>query len=184
MRKHLFPLLLAAAAVTTLSACNSEATPAAAVVHEQKNNIDSLGAVLTGYETAIGDIDRLASFQDSIFQKVVITAYTIRAVDLFGALGMPGSYVDSSICKYKYARVYLGMDSLNTFKLYMVPVVDANLDSAYGGRDIHLDSLGRAIHQTDITAGEADEYVFDLNAPCPNTCAVNGPQILHAKAKK
>lgn len=97
----------------------------------------------------------------NIDKSIPIRAYTIHAADLLEVLGLPKSYVDS--CKFRHARVYLGLNSEYSFKLYFTPVVGANLDPAImlAGRDTIL---------TEPSAGSDGYYVFDLNAPCPKTC--------------
>ncbi|MES2134267.1 MAG: hypothetical protein V4506_18115 [Bacteroidota bacterium] len=114
----------------------------------------------------------LAEAQDNIrryndmcvkfFKTVPIKAYTIHADDLLEVLGVPLS--DSSFCSYKHARAYLGMDSLNNFKLYFTPVEGADLGAVpqKSGHDV-------------ILADELGQYVLDLNAPCPKTCDYTSP---------
>lgn len=91
-----------------------------------------------------------------------IKAYTIHANDMLMALGINP---DSVHCGYTHARVYLGLNPDNEFKLYFTPVVGANLDPSVmdAGRD------------TILSDADGNLYVMDLNAPCPNTCDVSSP---------
>jgi hypothetical protein len=88
---------------------------------------------------------------------IPVRAYTVRALDLIEVLGLDPA--DTSLCKFKHARAYLGFDSKGQFKLYLTPVVGADLDKEplIPGRDT-------------ILRDDAGEFVLDLNAPCPMTC--------------
>lgn len=107
-----------------------------------------------------------------------ISAYTIRAIDLLDALGLT-AMKDSS--KYKYIRMYLGFRKENGFKCFIVPVDSADLSGTHpenwrGGYDILLDSTGKRIpRKLNQVHNSKSEFVLDLNAPCPNTCATNSP---------
>lgn len=108
------------------------------------------------------DIDRYTTTAYKAFERVPIRAYTIHAEDLLQVLGMNIS--DSVLCQYKYVRAYIGMDSLDQFKLYLTPVTGANL------------SVTPKIAGTDvILSDEGGQYVLDLNAPCPMTCDYTSP---------
>jgi hypothetical protein len=107
---------------------------------------------------------------------VPIKAYTLRAEDLLGALGIPAEYADSSITKYKHARVYLGYKKGKGFKLFILPVYGADLSGKdtslwKGGYDVYLNKEGLPIPPNSDKSTSDGEYVLDLNAPCPNTCA-------------
>lgn len=101
-----------------------------------------------------------------------IKAFTIHAADMLEALGIPKSYKDSVLCKYKHARAYIGLDSENKFKLFFTPVNGADLcaQTPNAGTDVIL---------ADTVKGVAQPYVMDLNAPCPNTCDPQTPLTNH-----
>lgn len=100
---------------------------------------------------------------------VPIRAFTIRSIDLLEVMGLPiDSLQLSSAIKYNHARIYLGLDSNNQFKLYLTPVVNAELSEANpkGGQDLFLSGSFKG------ATGEVQEgeYVMDFSAPCPKTC--------------
>lgn len=145
--------------------------------------LDSVQLVLTPYAVAAEDIGRFERIQDTLLKhanlsqfgtKTAITAYTIRAIDMLAAMGLPSSLVTSKECQFKYARVYLAVDSMLKFKLYIVPVQDANLTDSIGGTDIYLNSKGK-YKKPGMQQEDTDKYMLDLNAPCPSTCATNPP---------
>lgn len=174
MKKLIYSLLLAVGLAAIVTACNDH-TGSAVTGEKKKKHMDSVGAVLTPRDTAISNIKRFLTMQGSYLKGIVIRGYTIRAVDLFGALGIPGSYVDSPMCRYTHIRVYLGLDRDSAFRLYILPTKNVSLDSSQGGQDLYLDSLGNILDPTTQVA--ASPFVLDLNAPCPNTCATNPPLL-------
>lgn len=97
------------------------------------------------------------------FKDVPVRAYTIHSEDLLEVLGV--SAADSTLCTYKHARAYLGLDSLGSFKLYFTPVEGADLGTApkKAGKDVILQD------------SDGNPYVLDLNAPCPMTCDFTSP---------
>jgi hypothetical protein len=103
---------------------------------------------------------------------VPIRAYTVRAVDLVGALGLDTALANSDTV-FHHIRIYLGYKKDSGFRLFILPVEGANLSGPESdwtaGKDIRLDSTGHAIRHPKAEA-DATEYVLDLNAPCPNTC--------------
>lgn len=101
---------------------------------------------------------------------VPIKAYTIHAEDLMEVLGIP----DTLACKYSHVRAYLGLDTLNQFKLYLTPVEGANLAASpkIAGNDVILKNA------------EGAQYVLDLNAPCPATCDITSPLYYDNISKK
>ncbi|MBS1637775.1 MAG: hypothetical protein JST26_17805 [Bacteroidetes bacterium] len=112
-------------------------------------------------DSAAVDVHRYDSICQKLLGSVPVKGFTIRSRDLLEALGLPVE--DTSICEYKHARVYLGMDRTNQFKLFIVPVVGANLSKDEGGEDVPL---------KDPDAGD-QLSVLDLNTPCPKVCATN-----------
>lgn len=100
---------------------------------------------------------------------VPIRAFTIRSIDLLEVMGLPiDSLQLSSAIKYEHARIYLGLDSNNQFKLYLTPVVNAQLSETNpkGGQDVFL----RGAFQGTTGEVQEGEYVMDFSAPCPKTC--------------
>lgn len=92
-------------------------------------------------------------FNDSITIKGVehpadsiIRAYTVSGNDLLSVLGLSASQK----CTFDSCRVYIGLDYSNKFKLYLTPIKN--------GRD------------TILKDSDNNEYLLDLNAPCPSTC--------------
>jgi hypothetical protein len=100
-----------------------------------------------------------------------IKAFTIRAEDLFAALGMPDTNIKPL---YTHARVYLAYRIDVGFKLYVVPVEGADLNSGNAGTDVLIDSTGHANPNSEL-----NKYVLDLNAPCPSICDQNSPLMQH-----
>lgn len=85
----------------------------------------------------------------------IIRSYTVSAADLFGVLRLN----NKDTMQYDMCRVYLGLDYKMRFKLYFTP--------AESNKDIILYYLNNK--------KDTVKYVYDLNAPCPSTCAVNSP---------
>jgi hypothetical protein len=136
-----------------------------------------LDSVLVRADRAKRNMAFYDALVNKVFHEIPIESFTIRAQDLLAAMGLSNSLLPAA--PYKYVRVYLGYDSVKTeqrpagFRLYIVPVVDANLDHGanIGGRDLMMDSTGHAlINTTSKKLSEETEYVLDLNAPCPRTC--------------
>ncbi len=120
-------------------------------------------AVRLPLDSALLYIRRYDSLYRTLFRvSAPIKAFTIHSVDLFESMGMPAEMRDSSICKYKRVRAYLGLDPNNVFKLMLVPVEELT-----GGTP--ADSAGKDI----ILKDRMGKYVLDLNAPCPATCDFN-----------
>lgn len=174
--------LLILTLLSTLMSCNHQ--PVRSVVENDCSQAeDSIPHVLCRLTTARQNIRTYLDFCRKHGEgDSVIESFTIRAVDLLGALGMPASYADSAICKYKHVRVYMGYQAKAGFKLYIVPVRNACLKGKdpskwNGGEDLLLDERGEPQEvNTDSTAMLVDNtFVLDLNAPCPNTCPTNSP---------
>jgi len=101
-------------------------------------------------------------------RKVPMKGFTVRAADLFEAMGMPVS--DTTKATYKHIRVYFAMNKKNEFKLYLTPVEGANLsvNPPVAGKDVILNSKFFGF------GGDGD-YVLDFTQPCPTTCPTNSP---------
>ncbi len=119
--------------------------------------------------------DNIQRYTNKCFEAlgiVPIKAYTIHAEDLMEVLGIPET--DPKIYKYDHVRAYLGLDTLNQFKLYLTPVEGANLSAVpkIAGNDVILKNA------------EGAPYVLDLNAPCPATCDLTSPLYYDNIGKK
>jgi len=110
-------------------------------------------------DTAISNIRRYVTSCKRYFpgdtSDSIIRAYTVSATDMYGVLRLN----PKDTLQYKQCRVYLGLDYRMRFKLYLTP---AESDS-----DIILFYVNNK--------KDTVRYVYDLNAPCPSTCAVNSP---------
>jgi hypothetical protein len=118
------------------------------------------------------NIQRYTDKCAELFGMTPIKAYTIHAEDLLEVLGIPVS--EPPIYEYSHVRAYLGLDSLNNFKLYLTPVVGANLSAV------------PKVAGTDVILQDEDgkQYVLDLNAPCPATCDITSPLYCDKLEKK
>ncbi|GAA4457998.1 hypothetical protein [Rurimicrobium arvi] len=101
-------------------------------------------------------------------------AFTIRAIDLVSALGLP---YDSNSCTFKHVRVYMGYNPEHQFKLFVVPVKGAELSppNINAGQDYLLNSEGHGVPVQPGPTGIRTQYVLDLNTPCPSTCDMSSP---------
>lgn len=149
------------------------------------NENDSLSAsprFVISVDTAKLDIERynkLMKKYDSIvvasgnpmLSNVPFKAFTVRAVDLTEALGMPLSI--SNKVKYNHVRVYIGLSEANQFKLFLTPVIGADLDAKppVAGKDLILKRKIR--NAAGEMLNEEEGYVMDFAMPCPNTCPEN-----------
>jgi hypothetical protein len=174
MKKKFARIIFATSFIAVVSCTNKPAIPPT----PPAGNEPSFAQVRTSINIAMADVQR---YQDTCrikFGKDPINAYTIHAEDLVAALGWPKMNMDS--VKYKYVRAYLGLNSNNEFKLYIVPVFGADLSNPdkskwIGGDDVFFDSTGTGIpSKKGLKSSEDEGYVLDLNAPCPNTCASEG----------
>nr|WP_295870510.1 hypothetical protein [uncultured Chitinophaga sp.] len=179
--KHLFSLTLllglAAAGCQQQPSPDNRQPDAPPKIDCSQNN-DDVGRVLANLVAARRNIYSYDSLCRRHWEGIPpVESYTIRAVDLLAAMGMPTDLADSAMCRFKHVRVYLGFQDKVGFKLYIVPVANACLqgkDPAKwdAGRDVILNKKGNPIIvPLDSTAiAEDDKYVLDLNAPCPKTC--------------
>jgi hypothetical protein len=98
-------------------------------------------------------------------QDQVVKAFTIHSDELLEAMGFHGDEIPHMLeGKYKGVRVYIGLDDEATsgeqagdFKMFLVPVNSEGKDVIPGKNSIKNDE---------------SEYVYDLIAPCPNTCDI------------
>lgn len=154
--------------IVSASSCNNRPS-ASGAANNLKLSDTTVSTVLYKAADALKNI----AIYDTLSKKYLkmeapINSFTINAVDLMAALGIPANTVNP---KFNYVRAILGFDSLAGFKLFLVPVVGANLSLGNAGRNVYLNSNGIAndtINSANFATG--NEYVLDLNAPCPKTC--------------
>ncbi|MBC9914311.1 hypothetical protein [Chitinophaga varians] len=181
--KHLFSLALLlglAAAGCQDQPSSGNNTPDTPPKIECSQASDKVGRVLADLVTARRNIYSYDSLCRRHWDGIApIESYTIRAVDLLAAMGMPPNLADSAMCRFKHVRVYLGFQDKVGFKLYIVPVTgaclqDKNPDKWLAGRDVILNKEANPIIAPIDSAAiaETDRYVLDLNAPCPKTCPI------------
>jgi len=143
------------------------------------DNPSKVAYLFTEAQKDIREFDQMC--KDSLKGIIPIEAYTVRAEDLLAALGMDPTLVNSDTCMYHHVRVYLGFKKDHGFKLFIMPVEGADLSgpdstSWKGGKDILLDSTGRpGCRGSKVHLASSEEYVLDLNAPCPTTCSSTSP---------
>jgi len=104
--------------------------------------------------------------------KVPLKGFTIRAADLFEAMGLP--VADTVNATYKAIRVYLGYSHKHEFKMYLTPVEGANLGAnpPVAGKDIILKGPF-------FKLGGDGDYVLDFTQPCTATCPDNSHLTLN-----
>jgi hypothetical protein len=165
---------LAALSLFATAACDHQPSGASANTgNEQPHNIRQ---VLVRADSAQAEMDSFASLCKHVLDTLPVKGYTIRAEDLFAAMGMPARFVDSA--QFPHIRVYIGFTKDSTFKLFILPVDGANLSGRdktkwVGGRDMFLNDTGGILRDVPKSKLTDSEYVVDLNAPCPNTCSTN-----------
>jgi len=147
-----------------------------------------LSTLLIPKDSAIADIDSYDLLCRKTLGDVPVRAYTIRSQELLVAMGLDSALLNKAT--YKNIRVYLAYQpkaqngSTGSFKLFVVPVEGANLDvsPAIGGKDVMLDKNGHGIKPSELAGyPNDDQYMLDLNTPCPNTCASNGDLLTKKK---
>lgn len=155
--------------IMSIQSCKTEVKKEEKPVIPHRNLTSSFRVPLA---VAQDNIQRYTNKCSELLGIVPIKAYTIHAEDLMEVLGIPPS--EPPIYTYDYVRAYLGLDSLNSFKLYLTPVEGANLSAVpkIAGTDVIL---------KDATGAE---YVLDLNAPCPATCDLTSPLYYDNIGKK
>jgi hypothetical protein len=138
-------------------------------------------SIFRPYAQAQQDINNYDTICKKSFDTIPIQYYTVRAADLFAALGVDSLVLLSQkkLYRYPYIRVSLAFEkSASRFKLYIQPVIGADLSSPdstqwKAGRALYFRRNGSVDSTWDPRvnpAGSAGMYVADLNAPCPNTC--------------
>lgn len=142
---------------------------------EEKTTVPLTRLLTSSYQVPLSvaqaNIERYTDKCTELLGIVPIKAYTIHAEDLMEVLGIQDT---AKIYTYDHVRAYLGLDSLNSFKLYLTPVEGADLSAVpkIAGTDVILKNA------------EGVEYVLDLNAPCPATCDLTSPLYYGNISKK
>ncbi|MBI1767237.1 MAG: hypothetical protein HYR67_02550 [Bacteroidetes bacterium] len=178
MKKSLYSLL--AVGLVVVYACNSKSSDTA----QKSEPLILSGGATSLYavplDTAVKNIkhyDKNIKMYDSLIaaaqgkkpdKKIPIKAFTIRAADLFEAMGM--SAADTVKATYKYVRVYLAMNHKNDFKMYLTPVDGANLSAnpPVAGKDVIMTGKYNGLSSD-------GSYVLDFTQPCPTTCPTGSP---------
>ncbi len=164
--------------VMTMIACNNSKDEA---LNEGRPAPVPLDSLLVPKGQAMVNIAYFDSLSSKKLSDIPIKAYTIRSQELLVAMGLDSSLISKVI--YNNIRVYLAYQPTGEkqgtpgYKLYIVPVIGANLDAypPIGGKDVMLDKNGKGIKPELLgNYADGDQYVLDLNTPCPNTCAING----------
>lgn len=99
-----------------------------------------------------------------------IKAFMVRGVDLMQALDLgcmlpKDAAAAAAFTDTTAVRMYLGLDSLNNFKLFVVDVDGASFSKSIPGKDRFFNTKTSAKTLTSSNSG-----VLDFNTPCPNTC--------------
>lgn len=171
--------LVMAMSIMIATGCNTQSS--GTLEKHDKDTLHQIHHVLCRLDSAQADIQYFNllcqnQLKDTGYR---INAYTIRAIDLLDALGLPVTLEDSAT--YDHIRMYLAYRPKTGFKLFLVPVDSASLKGSdpakwRAGYDVLLDSAGRAIPPNSPLRNSLEsEYVLDLNAPCPKTCPQNSP---------
>lgn len=143
--------------LTLAFACKEKAEDKAPVVASDgthttvKVPVDSAAVCIANYDSICREY----------LDTVPVKGFTIRARDLIEVLGLP--LADTGKCAYQHARVYLGINRNNLFKLYFVSVDKADLSKSIAGIDVAIPN----------PEANGQLSVFDLNTPCPKVCASN-----------
>lgn len=113
-------------------------------------------------DSAIAYTRRFDDTTRTILGKVPIKAYTVRAADLLEAMGLP----PTENVPYTHARIYIGLDQSNNFRLFLTPVEGADLTAnpPVLGKDVYMKWAST------VGAASVDEFVYDFTSPCPNSC--------------
>jgi hypothetical protein len=124
-------------------------------------------------DSAVQYIHRYDSVVKTVLKdSVPIKSFTIRAADLLESLGLSAK----TKVKYTHARIYLGMDESNKFRIFLTPVDGASIDNGVAGTDVILKGPHKngRFNATNALTNDGS-YVLDFSAPCPNTCPNGSP---------
>jgi hypothetical protein len=173
MRKFLLSGVVVAAMAALCSCKGKPEAPTKTpppTTEEKKTVVEDHVGVPPNYvpkDTALADIHNFAVHCRDDYNKFSLRAFTLHTVDLFEGLGL--NIENCPIDTTDHLRGYLGMRPDGEFKFYFVKVVGAHLPDDAG-------------HDTCIVY-DGEEYVLDLNAPCPNTCDYTSPFYLAGQVK-
>ena len=142
-------------------ACASKTESPEKKIAEPKVAESSTSVLVPVAEAAVNIQNYISKCKLVFNDSVPVMAFTTRAADLLGALGLSDTLENH--CAYNHVRAYLGLDSQNKFKLYFVSVSNASLITNVGGEDVPVPSSG----------ANSQPSVLDLNTPCPQVCASN-----------
>lgn len=160
MEKIKFIVVLTACLFFTFACTNKAETKESNVTTSNVHEIPP--AILVPVSEAAGNIQNYINMCDSLLQDhVPVLAFTTRAADLLGAMGLSDTL--EKHCNYNHVRAYIGLDAQKKFKLYFVSVSGATLSANYGGEDVAVPG----------TPPSLEPNVLDLNTPCPQVCATN-----------
>ncbi|MEQ8473342.1 MAG: hypothetical protein RIC35_19250 [Marinoscillum sp.] len=172
--KNLEKVFILVLMVLTMSCTPESQVPELKKLTDETSDTSLFAVSVSQFET---DTANFAAKSRMIFDTalvndpVPIKAFTIHAADLLEAMGLPPNVQCTDSLKYTYARIYLGLNSNNEFKLYMTPVVDAKLSQNIGGKDVIRNGPYEG-NVAGVTTGEVSNgsYVMDFTSPCPKTC--------------
>lgn len=179
MKQAIFGILLFAG-LLTISSCKDtvrEEPPIDSIVQVLRS-ADSARADIAYFDTVSAALLTQAGDSAAINYNAPIKAFTVRAVDLLAAMGM--NPADAPTPQYDHIRVYLGFNKqAGQFKLYMVPVQNAQIENNQAGTDFVLNAQGGPVQPPPVYEPGFlnDKFVLDLNAPCPNLCDVQTPLL-------
>lgn len=121
-------------------------------------------------DTAYADIARYKAYMNKFVpgdSNYYVRAFTMNAIDFIEALGLPMG--DSSKVQFEFVRLYIALDELEKFKLYVTPVVGANLRKGIvkPGKD-HILCQTKTDEEGNVVSQGG--FMLDFAKPCPNTC--------------
>jgi uncharacterized membrane protein (UPF0182 family) len=152
----------AIACLVTVLACNTKPAEPAQNQSQLENVVEDITETMYAVplDTAMKNVHRYDSISQKYLKEIPVKSFTIRSVDLLEAMGMP--VTDT---KFKHVRVYLGLNDGNDFKIYLTPVVHADLSAnpPRAGKDHILSGKYHGL-------GGSGPYMLDFAQPCPNTC--------------
>ncbi|NOS94066.1 MAG: hypothetical protein HOP30_19285 [Cyclobacteriaceae bacterium] len=165
MKKNLLTIL----SVALLFACS----PKEKEEVELLNDGNQIAEYALDLDSAIQYVNRYDSIaKASLKDTIPFKAFTVRAVDLLEALGLP----ENTKVKYTHARIYLGMDQNDHFRLFFTPVQGASIKNGEAGQDVILKGPHKHGLAEDAKLQLSNgSYVLDFTAPCPNTCPNGSP---------
>lgn len=159
--KKIIPTLICSLAIIALGCTTPEKKTdenATEPIAEYALSVDSARIYIARYDTV---------FQKHFNGNVPVKAFTIRAADLLEALGVS----PKDTVKFHHARIYIGMDFSNKFRLFLTPVEGAKIDENLPGRDVILNGpYSKGSGKTKDFQVSQGEYVMDFTMPCPNSC--------------